>query len=963
MNITRLILVLLFAVLVQGCQPNYTCYDAENWGSPVITINSNPQSTYKKEGDFQLANWTKSGYYLNGKQIYFLVKTSYGYINAMEGGTSQAAYFTNIQNYENAEYNYGWSFMYGGYAGNTLNQIMATSGMCSFCDTDSNAEICANYSSGNQAACTKCGNVGVSENVCANNTCTTTLDDELPVTNAPCFLTNGLGAYVAFSAGPSTDPNATGGLVGKPLHLGMTDISSSNFYYAGQKTSGIVSSPPSECTDGQMCGVNFKMLDRYYTDNYGAVQVLMLSGVVSSNPGIITKIVAYIQSSLCWAKEEMFTNLTGESEFQGYIRAILVLYVIIYAISFLLGIVQVTQKDLMIRILKIAIIIQLISPSSWEFFGNNFFMFFTQGIGEITGMLFGGGQESVEVGAAGITQSAYSSVCPCNIMNVSGFEQFDIALKSLFAAPTQAKLKAMIFENMALGTVKYLVINGLFLYFIWIVIQSVFTYIMSYLGLTLIIILAPIFIPFMLFEFTKSFFTNWLKFLISYFIQPIIILTFTFFMFQIIMNNIYNLYGYSVCDEEMWSIKLGKIIDIEFYYWKAQLGDPGEKEIIHIPNNHFQCDNTTGCLGNIFQADCNCISCQPYECTGNRYVKYPYLNPDDPHDSGRLTDFENGELGIEALDLLLLCFMMWFMAKFNEIVPDIAQDIGGTPMQMASMSAAGTALRGGLVGTVGNIASIGNELIKAGTGVDIKSGLEKAGKALSERREMIGRTYYGASKKVKAVAKGAETLSINLLTGKPFVKAGAKLVYKVGTAPVSLAGYVASKGLKKAGANKLGASLASHTSFGSIEQDGGVGASASKGTKGFFKGLVGKGKSPREKGYFYGHATTFQDKIGGMIDVAYHAPKRAMRQKAHKYTLGMVGEDYRSTVKGREADDRFWARTAEQHRVNREGRLSGGKLYDSYVRKATGGRLHGDTGSSGDVVGGRRTPPTKARRR
>lgn len=75
-----------------------------------------------------------------------------------------------------------------------------------------------------------------------------------------------------------------------------------------------------------------------------------------------------------------------------------------------------------------------------------------------------------------------------------------------------------------------LIIAVLGFVFIWgminMVIKALFIYISGYLGLAVMVIISPIFIPLVLFQVTRQFFDKWVKLLISFALQPIIILIF-----------------------------------------------------------------------------------------------------------------------------------------------------------------------------------------------------------------------------------------------------------------------------------------------------------------------------------------------------------------------------------------------------------------------------------------------------
>ncbi len=72
----------------------------------------------------------------------------------------------------------------------------------------------------------------------------------------------------------------------------------------------------------------------------------------------------------------------------------------------------------------------------------------------------------------------------------------------------------------------------LFLIFvILIILRIVHIYILSFIAVVMLVYISPLVIPTMLFEFTKSIFEKWWKFILGYMIQPIILFAFLTFMF------------------------------------------------------------------------------------------------------------------------------------------------------------------------------------------------------------------------------------------------------------------------------------------------------------------------------------------------------------------------------------------------------------------------------------------------
>lgn len=71
------------------------------------------------------------------------------------------------------------------------------------------------------------------------------------------------------------------------------------------------------------------------------------------------------------------------------------------------------------------------------------------------------------------------------------------------------------------------------LVFIWglinLLIKALFIYIAGYIGIAILMIFAPLFVPMVLFQATRSYFDKWMKMIISFSLQPVIVLVFVAF--------------------------------------------------------------------------------------------------------------------------------------------------------------------------------------------------------------------------------------------------------------------------------------------------------------------------------------------------------------------------------------------------------------------------------------------------
>ncbi|MGI4776380.1 MAG: type IV secretion system protein, partial [Janthinobacterium lividum] len=335
--------------------------------------------------------------------------------------------------------------------------------------------------------------------------------------------------------------------------------------------------------------------------------------------------------------------------------------------SFLIGSLNLTHTELIARVIKIGIISALLSSKySWDFFNDYLFAYFIGGVSQILQMINQAGQAS----------SGSSSI---------------IAL--MIAPQTIAKLFSLLFVDW-LGFV-YIILFLVALYFLFMMIfEATIIYLTALIAIGIIITMAPIFLCFMLFQITRSLFENWLRQLISYAIQPIILFTGIAFISIIVEGEIYASLGFKVCKHdfpnlgptvelfgdvaELTSAALGldiSLVNSIFYSWfpVPMKGEDFTKNtaIIPVPESFIQSDGTL---------------CEAYGCLEERYVELPYLNLVE--DADRINNFFNGNF-IQLDGLLLIFAAVYLLSKFNTTSVSVANFLASTTGNMTSLGNAG----------------------------------------------------------------------------------------------------------------------------------------------------------------------------------------------------------------------------------------------------------------------------------
>lgn len=278
-----------------------------------------------------------------------------------------------------------------------------------------------------------------------------------------------------------------------------------------------------------------------YKDSIGQYNVQSFTskptGQFSSS--ILTPLFDNLKGKVMEMSKTIFKNMTcyngGGAQYSScinffnLIKGMLILYIMVYGAMFLLGMTQITQTDLVIRVVKIAIVAGLLNGKTFNFFNEyvfNFVMNFSDSI--IADM------------------SGYSLFTNDN--NISNPFMFldSLLSKVLFSQTFFAQIVGLI----ALG------ITGV-LYFILIFVGLVVTvitllraiaiYIMAFMGIAVLIGLTPLFLTFLLFDYTRYLFDNWVKFLIQFMLEPVVLMAGIIILSQLFTIYVDFVLGYSVC--------------------------------------------------------------------------------------------------------------------------------------------------------------------------------------------------------------------------------------------------------------------------------------------------------------------------------------------------------------------------------------------------------------------------------
>lgn len=539
----------------------------------------------------------------------------------------------------------------------------------------------------------------------------------------PCYMRHGMGLYVGFSH----DATADGVVIARhipdaqypevPYNIRRTDpenrgtpqvdasgkliVNANGSIDYGQGRDGyLLRGFPNTEIPGVMTGdrLFFKIVDTLYTDNYGSYRVDLKEGTRSPKEGPIESVVNIFLTPIMQVMERLWKGLTTNNDFITFVRACMELFIVFYALSYMMGMISSPKKEFIVNLIRLALVVQLIGPNSYDFFYNHFFAAFLKGIAEIIGFIV----------------TPFTDYDP-----KSPWYSLDQLLHKLWSAETHAKLWATLFSN----AVGLLFIIGFYfglVLFLIAVVKAVLNYIAAMVILAILVVVGPIFIILMLYGKTRELFDEWVSQFIAVAIELLILFAALGMFAYIIVFFMEQSLGFRACWNTVFKFDILDTTLIDFKFWMPD---------IRYDSEHF---------GPIWM-DANNDGFRGINEFANRYFDLPYL--DIVHDRAKLVKFASEKNFLTITDILLFVGIIFLMQFFLEYVPQLANALkGASGNASSSIAGAGATMYKSFLN-----ATIGRELS------------DKEQKELLENKDTwgVGKKYYGVMKRDGGLLAGS----------------------------------------------------------------------------------------------------------------------------------------------------------------------------------------------------------------
>lgn len=286
--------------------------------------------------------------------------------------------------------------------------------------------------------------------------------------------------------------------------------------------------------------LRIKNADADYIDSTGQYSVRFTTYIENGDflNDILTPFLVEFKALIMGAASTIFQNMTCFNQapeaadcqnFFNYIKGMLTLYIMGYGLMFLMGFVQISQTDIVIRVIKVGVVAGLISGRTFEFFRDEVFDFVINFSDNIIANMSGYSLFSDENSIS--NPLAFMAEVLTNILLNPTFSAQIMALLSMFVS----------------GIVYFIIMIVAIGILLIVLFRSITIYLMAFMALSVLMGMAPLFLSFILFQRTKYLFDNWVKYCIRYMLEPVVLMAGIIILTQLITIFLDNILSYSVC--------------------------------------------------------------------------------------------------------------------------------------------------------------------------------------------------------------------------------------------------------------------------------------------------------------------------------------------------------------------------------------------------------------------------------
>lgn len=266
--------------------------------------------------------------------------------------------------------------------------------------------------------------------------------------------------------------------------------------------------------------------DGFYNDNAGKYKFYFSGGVANSPTSFLLEyIVSTVEDAVIGKKnsagvreggvmELMFNSIINNDAFKLIVSASLTLFIMFFGGAYMMGIVEMSRKEISLIILKLSLVLMFTNTESWFWYKTFVVNFFKDGMDDLMAMIMNS-TDSVMKDPSNINFLAQSGRA-IDGSSATRFSYPDLLIKKLLSPSVAKKLLAVFSSGgfgMFYGVVIFPLAYALILYLVYVLMLIMMIYLITMIKMVFILALGPLFIVLVLFSKTNDMFKSWLSFL------------------------------------------------------------------------------------------------------------------------------------------------------------------------------------------------------------------------------------------------------------------------------------------------------------------------------------------------------------------------------------------------------------------------------------------------------------------
>ena len=322
------------------------------------------------------------------------------------------------------------------------------------------------------------------------------------------------------------------------------------------------------------------MYDTYYSDNFGYYNVQILRGVGNEHDsGLLEYLVSLVEDALLGEVNDdgvrddgiirfMYLAVVQDSGFIMATQMSLIFYITLFGAAHLWGLVEMNKKEVMTRMLKIALVVFFVSPQSWYFYDTIVVAFFKDSADYLVTMFMSLADANIDpTSSIKIAQMDRVS----DVSSATRFSYVDTIIRNLMSSATAKKIAGLLFSDF-FGILYIPAIYALIFAFIVVMLIIARNYAILLIKLIFVLSIGPIFMVFTLFSKTSGYFRNWLGYVAGRSFEMIILFIVLYLFLTLIDKNFTEMLYYRVCGEK-WGIGPVRITILKTSELNRSLGE------------------------------------------------------------------------------------------------------------------------------------------------------------------------------------------------------------------------------------------------------------------------------------------------------------------------------------------------------------------------------------------------------